>query len=604
MYPVSEAFLSAIRENTRSYHWSGRIQTKTGMEFTFGAKDIVKGSGYVTAQCCGNTEIELGTVYASEMGITLLSPMDRYTLEDAEIILSYHLCIRDGTYEEVPMGIFEVSEANRIGRCLELKAYDYMLRFEQGFNGFETIGTAYDFLTLCCKACGVELMHSKEELESMPNGAELLSLYTENDIETYRDVLYYVAQVLGGFLVINRIGKLELRKYGNLPMIEISLSQRFKSSFSDFTTRYTAVSSTNLHTQTAEYYALDVDDGLTMNLAVNPLLQFGLEETRELLCRNILNDISLVNYVPFETDTIGNPALDLGDVVSFSGGREDGTWLGCVTFFNDKIGGKQQLKCVGKNPRLSLAKSKNDKNLVGLLNQIAAGKMGFFSFTNAKGYDLTEARCEVIHMEFAASEETNAHFIGQIMLDLTADRVDKKVTALGRIVVPFPTALSENGTIEDIETDISLPVEWQEDGKVTVYASYELDDNELALPRPAEAYGSGLHIMSLYYPIMGVTSEKMHTFKVYLRISGGEASIAKGGCIASISGQGMAAATKNWDGTLNFEESIALRIVKMPNGRKPFQERIEFKTPPAVGVNHQEAYTKPRVHFMGMKSFD
>lgn len=42
----------------------------------FGADDIVKGSGYISSQCCGNTEIELGTVYSSEMGITLLSNID------------------------------------------------------------------------------------------------------------------------------------------------------------------------------------------------------------------------------------------------------------------------------------------------------------------------------------------------------------------------------------------------------------------------------------------------------------------------------------------------------------------------------------------------
>ena len=63
----------------------------------------------------------------------------------------------------------------------------------------------------------------------------------------------------------------------------------------------------------AEYYALDPDDGLTMNLGVNPLLQFGLEETRRQLCTNILNDLAVVNYVPFDSDTIGNPALDVGD---------------------------------------------------------------------------------------------------------------------------------------------------------------------------------------------------------------------------------------------------------------------------------------------------
>lgn len=36
-------------------------------------------------------------------------------------------------------GVFEISEANRTIRCLEIKAYDYMLRFEKNFNGFETV---------------------------------------------------------------------------------------------------------------------------------------------------------------------------------------------------------------------------------------------------------------------------------------------------------------------------------------------------------------------------------------------------------------------------------------------------------------------------------
>jgi len=83
LYPVSEAFLAAVQENTRRYYWTGKITTKTGVVHEFSEKDIVKGSGYISSQCCGNTEMELGTVYAAEMGITLLSEIDRYTLEDA-----------------------------------------------------------------------------------------------------------------------------------------------------------------------------------------------------------------------------------------------------------------------------------------------------------------------------------------------------------------------------------------------------------------------------------------------------------------------------------------------------------------------------------------
>lgn len=300
MYPVSEAFLSAVQENTRRYYWTGKITTKAGVVHEFSEKEIVKGSGYISAQCCGSTEMELGTVYASEMGITLFLNVDRYTLEDALVELFYHLELDDGSWEEVPMGIFEISEANRKIKCLEIKAYDYMLRFDETFNGFETVGNAYDFMELCSKACRVELAQTREEIEAMPNGAEVLSVYTENDIETYRDMLFYVGQVLGGFFCIKRFGKLELRKYGAEPVMEIGSRHRFTSSFSDFITRYTAVSYTNLKTEMSEYYALDPDDGLTMNLGTNPLLQFGVDETRKELCTNVLNDLGVINYSVYD----------------------------------------------------------------------------------------------------------------------------------------------------------------------------------------------------------------------------------------------------------------------------------------------------------------
>lgn len=350
-------------------------------------------------------------MYAAEMGITLFSEIDRYTLEDALVELFYHLLVGD-VYETVPMGIYEVSEANRTIRCLEIKAYDYMLRFEKDFNTTDTIGNAYEIIMLCCKACKVEFAHTQAEIESMPNGSEVLSIYSENDIATYRDVLFYIGQVFGGFFCINREGKLELRKFGSEPVMDISNRQRFFSSFSDFITRYTAVSSTNLRTQTAEYYALETDDGLTMNLGTNPFLQFGVEETRRELCEQILADISVINYVPFDSETIGNPALDLGDVLRFSGGHADGEQITCITYSQCRIGGKHSLRCVGKNPRLAQAKSKNDKNISGLLNQVDAGKIGIHTFANASAYTLADTDTKIISIEFATTEENHAQLLG------------------------------------------------------------------------------------------------------------------------------------------------------------------------------------------------
>mgnify|MGYP001829276331 FL=1 len=578
MYPVSEEFLSAVQENTRNFYWTGRITTKAGVVHEFGNGDIVKGSGYITGQCCGSTEIEIGTVYAAEMGITLFSEIDRYTLEDAKVELFYHLRLGNGSFEEVPMGIFEVSEANRTLHCLEIKAYDYMLRFERSFNGFETVGNAYAFLALCCKACNVELAHTQAEIETMPNGEELLSVYTENDIETYRDVLYYVGQVLGGFFCINRTGKLELRKYRNVSVMTVSDRQRFSSSFSDFITRYTAVSSTNVKTQTAEYYALETDDGLTMNLGVNPLLQFGLEETRKALLENILSDLSVIRYVPFDSDTIGNPALDLGDVLVFSGGHADETQLACVTGYQVKINGKHSLKCVGKNPRLAQAKSKNDKNLSGLLNQIEAGKIGIHTFTNASDYTVNETDVKIISIEFAAAEETHVQFFAIVLVDVSADAAVQAGTAKGTVVVPVPS-VAEDGTetTVNVSVEAELPVTVPADGRAVARVRYVFNDEEILTHYPAETWGSGKHVLPLYYPIEELIPNFMNTFQVFLRLERGSGQIDTGGCIASISGQGMAAAPA-WDGKIVLEETGSAFRVGAGLGVRGFAETVGIDT--------------------------
>ena len=588
MYPVSEVFLRAVQENTRRYYWTGKITTKAGVVHEFSEKDIVKGSGYISSQCCGSTEMEIGSVYAAEMGITLFSEIDRYTLEDALVELYYHLLVGEG-YETIPMGVYEISESNRSIRCLEIKAYDYMIRFEKDFNTTDIIGNAYEIIMFCCKACKVEFAHTQAEIESMPNGSEVLSIYSENDIETYRDVLFYIGQVLGGFFCINREGKLELRKFGSEPVMDISNKQRFSSSFSDFITRYTAVSSTNLRTQTAEYYSLETDDGLTMNLGVNPFLQFGVDETRKELCEQILADISVIKYVPFDSETIGNPALDLGDVLRFSGGHADEKQITCITYSQCRIGGKHALRCVGKNPRLAHAKSKNDKNISGLLNQVDAGKIGIHIFTNASAYTLADTDTKIISIEFATKEENHAQFFGQVVVDAAALRTERTASAKGTLSIPFTETDAETGETTDnpLEVEVELPVTWSEDGKVLCYVTFELNDEIITVHCPVETWHSGKHILSLYYPIESVIPNITNTFNVYLRMENGKGSVGIGDCIASISGQAMAAAPA-WDGKIEIEEKTGRFILGGGMDVKNITDIMQIKTMELV----QRAYTE------------
>lgn len=553
MYPVSKKFMEEVQKNTRTFYWTGSIVTKNHQTYPFGNDDIVKGSGYITRQCCGSTEIELGTVYAAEMGISLYSDVDRYTLDGAEIRLSFHLVYGDGTEEEVPMGVFEVSEANRAIRCLELKAYDYMLRFDKPLQLNSSSGTVYNFLATACNDCHVELAQSKEELEQLPNGKEILGIYADNDMESYRDLLYYTAQVLGCFCRINREGKLELVQYGATSVMNIPSTQRFDSTYSDFITRYTAISSTNIRSNIAEYYALEKDDGLTMNLGINPLLQYGLKATRERMLTAILNAVAVIDYVPFESTTIGNPALDPGDILTFSGGHADESKISCITGITYKVNGKHSLKCVGKNPRLSAAKSKNDKNITGLINQVESGKTVVYNFVNAAEIDIGDVHTEILSIDFTAKEETSAHFLAEILLGVATEDTVRTVEG---------TASYEDTT--DGKNEVTKPVHYTftEKGQAELEVVYRINNEDLEYFIPTKTCINGNHILTLFLPLTRVAPNSANNLTVLMKIAGGTAHIGANQIKATISGQGLVAGLGEWNGKLTAEETIELYPLK------------------------------------------
>lgn len=572
MYPVSKEYQKAISESSRSFFWTGAITTKVGKKYIFGNKDIVKGSGYISRQCSGSSEIELGSVYAAELGISLFSDIDRYSLEDASITLSFHLKAGNETYEEVPMGIFYIAEANRKIKTLELKAYDAMLNLDKNFDKGLSSAFPYDFLSLLSKACHVELAQTKEEIEALTNGTELLGIYQENDIETWRDFLYYLAQALGCFSTIDREGKLRLIPYGIADNKTVDSRHRFSSTFSDFVTRYTAVSSTNKKTDIAEYYSIKPDDGLTMNLGVNPLLQFGLEEKRKRIINNILSAVTVVNYVPFDSDTIGDPALDLGDVIKFTGGHADETKRSAITSIETKINGKQKIKCVGKNPRLAGAKSKNDKNIAGLQSSMNENKLSIYTYVNALKISVGAEKTSIINIEFASGDETNAEFHAEVILDVRSNAVSRRADAETTIEI------GEESKV------ISIPVNWTDDGKTILKAYYVLDGKEVEQFHPSETWFSGKHLLNLYYPIIEMKANELHTFEVMIELTDGTATIEPQNAMATISGQGLGA-QERWDGRITVDEEIRpVELSGLPTNRIHDKAVAAFITPKKTGI--------------------
>lgn len=101
--------------------------------------------------------------------------------------------------------------------------------------------------------------------------------------------------------------------------------------------------------------------------------------------------------------------------------------------------------------------------------------------------------------------------------------------------------------------DVSLPVKWQEDGQAVCHVVFEFNNEEIVEHCPVETWHSGKHILSLYYPIEKIVANYTNTFNVYLWMENGSGTVDVGDCIASVSGQAMAAG-EAWDGKLEVED--------------------------------------------------
>ena len=562
MYGVSDTYKTAMHQAVQKFRLTGTVGTT---DFT--DENILAGSFSITNQCCGNNEVQIGQVYVGELDATFLNlPLTRYSLKRMKITPSFGLMLEDGSYEDVPLGVFNISEASWTMSGLVVKAYDNMSLLDKKCNTRQTTGTAYEMALLATEACGLTLGTTEAEFRTFANGTETFSLYAESDIETWRDFISWVAQTVGCNAMAGRDGSIIFRSYGQTVVDTLDEEHRFEgASFSDFETKYTGLSCVNLADQTTKYYHVENDDALVYNLGTNPLMQYGVDETKDALRTNVLTALQQIDYVPFKVALIGNPAYDLMDVFSFSGGIADAKKLFCMTKYNFKYNGGYEMEGVGENPVLASAKSKTDKNISGLLAQVEQGKLGITTFTNASAYDLGETAVKVISIRFATSEANHMLFFAQIVVDVKADAVSRSADAAGMIVVPIPVVSSGSSTSGDstgadtsTETGTEDSVSDSSGASSSEGSDTGTDRGNTTETTTDVSVEVNLPVswqFLLYYPIEDVTANYTNTFNVYLRMSGGTGNIEIGGIVASISGQAMAA-QEAWDGRLEFGESV------------------------------------------------
>lgn len=368
MYAVSNNYLTAMLAPTRQHRLTGTIGT-----LAFTDADIVRDTFTVSGQAMDRSDIHYGGVFIGQLKMTVLPSfgISRSEWQGKTITPSVGLKV-GASWEDVPLGIYTVAEAKWSATGVQIVAYDNMAKFDQAFPGIDTYQdlTPYQWLTTMCSLCGVTLGTTQAAIEAMPNGTEVLGIHQDNDIETWRDLLSWLAQALAGFATINRSGQLEIRQFGNPTGLTMTATERFAgASISDFSTHYTGVGLTLIDQNSYYYLAAATDDGAPMKLGANPLLQHYLSSEIDRKLQPILTELGNFEFTPFKSGLLGDVALDLGDVVAFTGGLADND-TACVMAYTYRFARSYTAEGYGDNPALADAKSKVSKSLSGIRSTV------------------------------------------------------------------------------------------------------------------------------------------------------------------------------------------------------------------------------------------
>lgn len=516
MYSVSNKYIQDMKEPTAQLSVRGTIGSAS-----FTEENIVGGTFSITNQCVSGDEIQLGAAYIGELQATFQNVnINRYEWVGKEIRPTHIRIFPDGTTEEVPLGVYTITEATWSESGVAVIANDNMAKFDKTADFTATTGTPYGVLVNICTQCGLTLGMTQQEVEALPNGAELIGLWADNDIETYRDMIFWLAQMLASIVLIDRQGRIYLHPYGMTPVDEVTDEHRFtESNFSDFESKYSGVSIVDMQSNQTRYYGTEDDRFLTYNLGANPFMQYGTLSTRERMARTVLNALASVAYVPFSVTMLGDPAYDLGDVLTLSGGMGDGSKHFVIQRYTYKLHNNYTAEGVGKNPEQANAKSKSDKQIAALLNKTNQNEIQYYFYTNAERIAVADGHTRnIIDVRFSSLKATVVMFHAEVLLE-----ADTTVNGI---------------TYDDLE------------GTITYY----INGDEVQTRHPIETWVDGEHILHLLYHI-NIGDAQLCRFVATLTAAGGQITIPINGIEAVISGQGLAAVGE-WDGYIDLEDTV------------------------------------------------
>ena len=401
MIKISDALEKYLTSTTRleGQYLKVRITTKSGTTYTISDSQLNSGSVKLERKSVSGSSFDIGECYINNITITLLDKEGRYSesLDNANMRVYFGVVNESlGLNEEIQIGRFIVPVDTTVRKIASIQITgDSMLsKFDLSTNSVSTSGDLYDLVTWCCANCGVDFALTEEEFRGLSqNTGYTYYISEESSISTYRDVIMYVSQLIGGFATDTNDGKLTFKTYNtNNDVFNINNDTIASSNLGDSSYYLNGLS---LKFKDKVIYASgDESSDYLLELDSNPLLD-GLEEDMvTLLLRNIWEQLKDIRFRSFTYSYNGNPALECGDLLHNSA-KDVSSFITSLTWVYH-----------GKSSVSSAFMDKRTKTQSQGIKKAATSGGGspntlnIIKYINTESYSLSEAASKVVDMYF------------------------------------------------------------------------------------------------------------------------------------------------------------------------------------------------------------
>ena len=246
------------------------------------------------------------------------------SIEKGTVVNAKQGILVNGVYEYIDYGdyIIKESEYNPNSKTYSYKCYDYMLKTMIDYKKLNITYpiTIKDYIKAICTYCGLEFASYNDNFVNSTK--TIKEDYFDNGKNTFRDILDYLAQLVGGWICIDKNNKVEIR-YTN------ETNENFDGDYIrninvNFTKKYGPVNSVvfSRGDGSDNIYRKD-DNSIAQNglceikISDNPFLE---DSDRDIFIDGVFNKLKGLEFYILDVDTVGILFLEVGDLYGFQVG--------------------------------------------------------------------------------------------------------------------------------------------------------------------------------------------------------------------------------------------------------------------------------------------